>query len=87
MPRKKTVRQIRKEHEKELEKTKEEIKKMKEVQKPKPAPIINRVVKGDYVIVDQRGKYIRTYTVKDHGKDAQKFAVQFALKKGYRIIG
>jgi 5-bromo-4-chloroindolyl phosphate hydrolysis protein len=72
---------------KELEETKKEIKEIeKRAPKAKAPKVVRRQDGGDYVIVNQSGGYVRTYTSKDHGKRAKEYAEMFAKKNGYRII-
>lgn len=47
--------------------------------------VIGPVEDVTYHIYDIYDKYVRTYSVKEHGKDAEKMAKQFAIKINGKI--
>lgn len=74
---------------KAIKKNKSEKVEMK-IQNPEPEKTeeqIQRVIqeaepKKEWRVLDRYFKYVRTYSIKDHGKDAGKLAKQFAGKIG-----
>ena len=49
-------------------------------------PGVPEAEEGEYVIIDHKGDYVRTYSDERHGKDAEKKAKQFAKKIGGKIV-
>jgi len=61
------------------------LKKTTVAKKETPIKEIKPAGKTKYDIYDNTGKYIRTYSLKEHGKDFKKLAKGFCDKKGFNM--